>query len=65
MDEMVFIACVKVVFRVLRLQYRTREYDIKEITDKEKTKNIETLNIEKKKHRNQLSEQLNIETNKT
>ncbi|RNA35965.1 hypothetical protein BpHYR1_014429 [Brachionus plicatilis] len=28
MGEMVFIACVKVVFRVLRLQYRTREYDL-------------------------------------
>ncbi|RNA03096.1 hypothetical protein BpHYR1_005026 [Brachionus plicatilis] len=26
--NMVFIACVKVVFRVLRLQYRTREYGI-------------------------------------
>ncbi|RNA10869.1 hypothetical protein BpHYR1_053442 [Brachionus plicatilis] len=26
MGEMVFIACVKVVFRVLKLQYRTREY---------------------------------------
>ncbi|RNA03605.1 hypothetical protein BpHYR1_054417 [Brachionus plicatilis] len=26
MGEMVFIACVKVVFRILRLQYRMREY---------------------------------------
>ncbi|RNA00694.1 hypothetical protein BpHYR1_022294 [Brachionus plicatilis] len=25
--EMVFIACVKYVFRFLRLQYRTREYE--------------------------------------
>ncbi|RNA05122.1 hypothetical protein BpHYR1_006211 [Brachionus plicatilis] len=27
MGEMVFIACAKVVFRVVRLQYRTREYE--------------------------------------
>ena len=38
---------------------------IEKLINIEKTKNIETLNIEKKKHRNQLSEQLNIETNKT
>ncbi|RNA05164.1 hypothetical protein BpHYR1_033396 [Brachionus plicatilis] len=33
MDEMVFIVCAKVVFQVVRLQYRTREYGITYVTN--------------------------------